>query len=88
MDGFGAAVRGGTKDRVGREVTFEGRRGPDAHDAIGERHVKRAGIGIRIHRHRFNTKLTAGADDPHGNFAAIGYQQATKHTRCLSFTLL
>ena len=44
---------------------------------VRERHERRAGIGCRVHRDGFDPHLAAGTNDPHGNLAAVGDQQAT-----------
>jgi hypothetical protein len=33
----------------------------------------------RIYRHRRNSGFAAGADDPDGDFATVGYENSAKH---------
>ncbi len=41
---------------------------------VGERHMEVVLIRFGIYRHRGHSHLLAGADDAHGNLAAVGNQ--------------
>ena len=40
---------------------------------------KRVGVRLRIDRQRADAQFLAGANDAHGDFAAIGYQDFVEH---------
>ena len=66
-------------DLVGDKVALAGRRGADMHGLVSQLHKGAARIGIRIDRHRGNTHAARSADDPAGNFAAIGDEDFCEH---------
>src|SRR6185369_4019220 len=61
-----------------RKITFSRRRWPDADSDIGEKHVRRSGIRIRIDGDGWNSELTAGPNDADGYLAAVGDQNPTQ----------
>ena len=79
MDGIGIGDFGGTDDRLHVQIAFGARRRTDADALIGQLHMQCLTVGIRMHRHRFDAQFLAGADDPQGDFAAIGDQDFMKH---------
>ncbi len=58
------------------EIGLGRRRGPERHGEVGGAHVRRQAIGLGIDRHRLEAFLVAGADDPQGDLAAVGDEDA------------
>ena len=54
------------------QVALAAPRRADAHRLICKPHVQRVAISLGVDRDRGNAQLLAGADDPQGNFPAIG----------------
>src|SRR5204863_7087082 len=79
MDRLGAGDLGGADDGRDVQVRFLGRRRADAHRLIGELDVQRVGVGQRVHRHRLDAKLAAGADHAQRDLAAVRDQNALEH---------
>jgi len=52
----------------------------DAHRFIRPPHMQRVTVRLRMHRHRANTKLAAGADHTHRHFSPIGHQDLREHS--------
>src|SRR5205814_9013028 len=46
---------------------------------VGEAHMERIAVRLRIHRHRGNAQLLAGADAPQGDLPSIGDWDFQKH---------
>src|SRR5262249_42055666 len=61
------------------EIALGRRRRPDAHGPVGEAHVQRALVGGRIDGHGLDAHLVEGADDAHGDLAAVRDQNAREH---------
>ncbi len=66
-------------DPVNAQVTFRRRRAADANGFIGHLHVHRVGIHFGINGHRPDIQFLAGANNPNGDFTAIGDQNFLKH---------
>ena len=72
--------RDGVRDLRGRddgghiEVTLLRARWLDADGLVREEHVLQRGVGGRVHGHRLDAELTAGAEDAKSNLAAVGDQ--------------
>ena len=66
-------------DAVNAQITFRRRRFADANGFVGQLHVHGIGIRLRINGHGADVQFLAGADDPNGDFAAIGDQNFFKH---------
>jgi hypothetical protein len=64
---------------INAKITFTGRSFADADGFVRELDVHGVGVGFRINRDGADVQFFAGADDPNGNFAAIGYQNFLKH---------
>ncbi|MPN39543.1 hypothetical protein SDC9_187071 [bioreactor metagenome] len=47
--------------------------GSDAYRLIRKTHMKAVFVGCGINRYRFDSHFLAGAQNPHCNFAAVGY---------------
>src|SRR5579863_2293418 len=83
------AVAGVDRHRVGDlrgaddgrhvEVAARGGRRADAHGLVREQHVLEAVVGRRMHRHRLDTELPAGAQDPQRDLAAVGDDDLLDH---------
>ena len=67
------------EDALGVQVALACRRRADAHSFIRERDVHRVAVGLGIHGDRFHAEPAQRADDPAGDFAAIGYQDFSEH---------
>ena len=61
------------------EITVAGRRWSDAHAFVGQPDVHRIGVGGRMHSHRLDAELAAGAQHAKGNFAPIGDEDLVEH---------
>ena len=48
------------------------------HRTVGEAYVERVAVDRRIDGDCFDVELTAGSDDPNGDFAAVGDQDAAE----------
>jgi hypothetical protein len=72
VNGGGARTPGGVDQLVDAEVTLAGRGGPDVHRPVGGPHKRGGAVGVGIDRHRLESLFVAGADDPEGDFAAVG----------------
>ncbi len=71
-----ARVARGRDDRIGIQVGLARGRGPDGSRLVGEAHVHRVAIGIRMHRDRVDAEPAAGPDHAAGDLAAVGDEQA------------
>src|SRR4029079_14669009 len=76
MDRLRAAVAGLGDDAVDVEVAARRRAGPDLHVLIGERDVERAGVGRGVDGHGLEPQIAGGADDAHGDLAAVRDEHA------------
>ena len=74
MDRIGAAFFCRVEDAIDSQVTLAGRRRSDRHCLIGIKDMKRGAVGVRVNGHGRVSELATGADDAHGNLAAIGDQ--------------
>jgi hypothetical protein len=79
MDGLRPGRACGSEDGIDRQIAVHRRGGTDPNGLIGGRHMQRVRIGVRIHRDGLDATLAAGADDAHGDLAAIGDQNPLKH---------
>ena len=79
MHSFGPGRLGGGDDGIDVQIAvFCGSRA-DAHAFIRIEHGPRETVGVRIDRDRFYAKLAQGADDPGGDFAAVGDKDFREH---------
>lgn len=74
MDCLCAAPACRIQDRIATQITLLRRCGTDMDCFIGQPHMPRITVGIRVHRHRCDAELAAGGDDAAGDLAAIGDQ--------------
>jgi hypothetical protein len=86
-----AGVNGVTAEALGNGEHFVGiavAAGPENfHRLIGQPHMQRIPIGMDIECHGGDAQVPATADNPDGDFAAIGDQNFGKH-RCSPVNLL
>ena len=81
VNGLHVADFGGADDPVDHQVAFRCGIASDAIRFVGELQVTGIAVGFAEDRHGFDPHFTAGADDPQGDLAAIGDQDALKHGR-------
>jgi len=74
VDGVRAADLGSRDDRRNRQIAVGRSRRADADRLIGEPHVHRVGIGGAVHGDGFDAEFLGRAQNPQGNFPAIGNQ--------------
>ena len=79
MHGVGAGDLAGRDDRRNVEIAFAGGRRADADAFIGQPHMHRIGIRRRMHGHRLDAHLAAGAMDAQRDFAAICNEDLLEH---------
>ena len=63
---------------VDDEIALGRGRRPQPHGLVGQPDMARVAIGVGIDRHRADAQPPAGLDDPAGDLAAIGDQQAVE----------
>ena len=68
-------------DRVDPEVALGRRRRTDPDRDVGQPDVHGAGIGVAVDGDRLHAQLVAGPDDPDGDLAPVGDQDATEWRR-------
>ena len=78
VDGLRAGERGRGEDGGHVQVTARGAGRADADALVRQRHVQSVAVGLGKHRHGGDAHLLAGADDAHGDLAAVGDQQFGK----------
>ena len=81
MDRLGISDFGRADDCRDIEITLARRRRPDAHRFIGELHIFRLSIGLRMHDDRLDAQFAAGALHPKRDLAAISDQDLLEHSR-------
>src|SRR6266850_1668618 len=69
----------GRDDAADVQITLAAPRGPDADVLVGEAHVERVLIGLRVDGHRLHAELAAGVDDPQGDLAPVGDEDLLEH---------
>ena len=74
VDGLRAGAARRVDDRVDAQVALPCRRGPDADRGVGLGDVPGVGVGVAEDRDRADSHGPQGADDPHGDLAAVGDQ--------------
>ena len=76
MDGIGARLFGNLQHPAGVQIALSGRCWPQMPGLIGQTGVHGVGVGIGVEGDGVNAEAFRRLDDTHGNFAAIGNQQA------------
>ena len=51
----------------------------DANGLVGEPNVQRVAVGLGVYSNRFNTHLSAGANDAHRYFTPVGDEDFINH---------
>ena len=74
-----AAFLAGGDDILDHQIALRGRRRPDRDRRIRHLDMQRVAVGVGIDRDRFNAHAPGGLDDPAGDLAAIGNQDALEH---------
>ena len=69
----------GGNDFVGQQVTLAAGCRANVHGLVGQRHMARFLVCVRIHGYRFDPHFAGSSDDAAGNFAAVGNQNFGKH---------
>ena len=72
MHGVGAALPRHLDQRVDAEIAVAGRVRADRIGLVGHAHVTGGAIALAVDRHGGDAHVATGADDAHGDFAAIG----------------
>ena len=78
MDGLGPGTAAGLDDRVDVQVALGGRGRPHPLGVIGLTDVECLDVRIRVDGHRADPQAAQGADDAHGDLAAIGHQDGVE----------
>src|ERR1044071_1426239 len=81
MNGIDIKNFRGADDGGNVEITFSGGRGANTCRLIGKTHVERLTIDVAMHRHRSDSHLLAGPDNPARNFAAISDQDLLEFSK-------
>jgi hypothetical protein len=76
---LGAGPLAGVDDPVDDEIALGGGRRADQHGLVRHLDVERVPVGLGIDRDRADPHATRGLDDPAGDLAAIGDQDALEH---------
>ena len=79
MHGLGAGNFAGSEQRRNAEIAVLGGRRANADALVGKPHVHGVGVRGRVHRHRGDAELLAGAQDAQRNFPAVGDQDFVEH---------
>ena len=80
MHRLGAGRAAGSDDRLDRQIALGRGRRADPHRLVGHLDVQRVLVGVGIDRHGRDAEPARGLDDPAGDFAAIGDQDALEHS--------
>src|SRR5215831_4233178 len=83
MNGVRARDLRGTDDRGDVQIAVGTSGRADADILVGEAHVKRALVSLRVHSDRLDTELTARKDDAERDLAAVRDQDLLEHYRTL-----
>ncbi len=79
MHGVGAGNFASGEQRRNVEVAVLGRRRADADALVGEPHMHGVLVSGRMHRHRRDAELLAGAQHPQRDFPPVGDQDFVEH---------
>src|SRR5262245_41071562 len=81
MHGIGAGPPCRIDQRGNVQIALRRRRGADRFRLIGGTHMRRPAIGVREDGDGYNPHLSAGANDPEGDLAAVGDEQPLDQRR-------
>ena len=79
MDRVGAGDLGGAEHRRHVQIAVGAARRTDADVLVGEPHVQRVLVGLRIDGDGLDAQLAAGADDAQRDLSAVGDQDFLEH---------
>ncbi len=79
MDRVDVGDLGGADHRRNVEIAARAFGRADANGFVGEAHVQAVAVGLRIHGDGLDPEILAGADDAHGDLAAIGDEDFLEH---------
>src|SRR4029453_8718918 len=79
VNSLGVGLFGGADDRWYVQIGCARRRRPDAHRLVGQFHVLRVGVGLRVDEDGANAHLSTGALDAQGDFAPVRDQDLLEH---------
>ena len=79
MHGLGPGFPASGHNVIDDEIAFCRGRRADEHRLVGHFDVQRVLVCLGIDRDRLNTQATGGLDDPTGDLAPIGDQNALEH---------
>ncbi len=79
VDRVRSGQRGGGQDRGDVQVAVLGLRRADADGLIGKAHGHGAGVRRRMDGDGADAHLSAGANDPQGDFSTVGDQDFLEH---------
>ncbi len=74
-----ARLAAGLDDLLDHQIALGGGGRADQHGLVGQLDMEGVAVSLGIDRNRFNSHLASGLDDPAGDFAAIGDQNAFEH---------
>src|SRR5207248_2536995 len=70
---------GGGDNPVNLEIALARGRVTDAHRLVGQLEIRCVLVRRRVDHDRLNAHLPAGADDPQGDFSAVGDEDLGEH---------
>ena len=79
MDAIGAAVTDRVEDRVGVEIALGRGLPAERVRLVGEPDVQCVAIELGVDGDGLDAELASGADDAHGDLAAVGDQDLLQH---------
>ena len=82
VDGLDVGDLGGADDARDLQVALGGSGRADADGLVGQVQIRRIAVGLAEDGHDLDAQVAAGADDPQGDLAAVGDQDALEHRQC------
>ncbi len=79
MNGLRAGLLRDFDDHIATQVRLLRSRPADAVRLVGLTYVLRIGVGLRVHGHGADAELARAANDPAGDFTAVGDQDLREH---------
>ncbi|MGY3233966.1 hypothetical protein ACVMAJ_000856 [Bradyrhizobium sp. USDA 4448] len=79
MDRLGAGFSTCFDDLLDHQIALGRSRRADQDGLVGHLDMESVAVGLGIHGNRLNSHLAGGLDDPAGDFAAVGDQDAFEH---------
>ena len=76
VDGLGAGHLGGADQAIDPQIALGGGGRANADLVVGQVEIGRAAVGFAEDGHGFDAQIVTGADDPQGDFASIGNEDA------------